>query len=823
MKARKLIRMCLQPLAAVGCVLSSCTDTSALEEDMDALSGRIEALKVAVAASNDNAIALSKFISDGHLLVTGVTQSESGYVLELSDGTSVKVTFGKDVPAIVPVIGIDGEGGWIISIDGGETFSPIEGAANAISNAGATPQLSVSEDGYWRVSVDGGKTWSPILDAVGRPVSATDGASVAGTSSYFKNVVYTPGAAEIRFTLLDGRELTVPVLNTFYLKVLGYTAGQSIGAGEELRFSVELSDVAKAVIKAPLGWTAVLTDEYLSVTAPAAAVAGENASIDIMIVSGKNYIRNVHLTFTCSDATAGKTGCKPWDDFCEGNSDNVLVDYSYAGYDHGESIPADGFELGYTVYNVCDYGAVPNDGKSDREAVIKAYQAAIGEGKVQNPSAKAVLYFPEGEFILHTSADDAEGKSSSIMMRAGEFVVKGAGRDKTVLVMQDPNLPASSALYSSPVMLELKHYSGLTELSKVTGDSPKGAFSVQVASADGVAAGDWVCLYVVNNDARFVAKELAPYSAESTMTNIINTGVQVWDYHQVKSVEGNVITFAEPLLHEVESKYGWTVQKYPHYEMVGVEDLTFKGNAKSNFEHHGSWQDDGAYKPLAMTRLTNSWLRRVRFTSVSEACTFTNCANVSAYDIEIDGTRGHSSIRAQQTSRAFIGKVYDHSDGNLISGGTYVKGAGQYHAVGVSKPSIGTVLWRNVWGSDSCFESHATQPRATLIDCCKGGWVQFRQGGDANQVPNHLADLTIWNFDSTTAWSGNWDWWKDNSVYWKFLPPVIVGFHGEACSFLASQVLMDANHGETVNPESLYEAQLGRRLGYVPAWLNSLK
>ena len=408
-------------------------------------------------------------------------------------------------------------------------------------------------------------------------------------------------------------------------------------------------------------------------------------------------------------------------------------------------------------------------------------------------------------------------------MRAGAFVIKGAGRDKTTLVMQDPNQPQSEALYSSPVMLQLKHNSDISELAKVSADAAKGSFSVEVASTSGIAAGDWVCLNVINNDAAFVAQELSPYSAESHMTNIINTGVQVYDYHQVKSVEGNTVTFVEPLMHAVEAKWGWTVQKYPHYEMVGVEDLTFRGRAKSNFVHHGSWQDDGAYKPLSMIRLTNSWVRRVRFTSVSEACTISSSANVSVYDIEIDGNRGHSSIRAQQCSRAFIGKVYDHSDGNLVGAGTFRTGAGQYHATGVSKPSMGTVLWRNVWGSDSCFESHATQPRATLIDCCEGGWTQSRQGGDENQVPNHLADLTVWNFNSTTAWSGTWDWWKSSSRFWKFLPPIVVGFHGESCSFLTSQMLVDADHGTVVNPESLYEAQLRKRLGYVPAWLNSIK
>ena len=803
-------------------LLCACQKTEALQERMDALSQRVDALEDAVAAANSNAIALGKFLRGDDILIVSYEKTASGYTLELSDGTRVDVTYGADLAAIVPVVGIDAEGNWTLSLDGGKTFAPIRGADPVSDKEGRTPQIRINADGCWEISLDG-TSWEAVKDAAGRPISAVDGSAVAGTSSVFKNVVYDAGTETMTFTLQDERTVTVPVVQNFYLKLKGYKDGKTIHLGETLTFAVEASDVAEAIARAPEGWVLTLTDSECAVTAPQTGTDGESVAMDILIVSSKGYLRRVKLIFTLSTAMDGTTGVKTWDDWVTGSEENVLPDFSYAGYNHGESVPADAFELGYTVYNVMDYGAVPNDGLSDRAAVLKAYQAILGEGQVHKPSARAILYFPEGEFILHTSDDDVDGQSQSLLMRAGAFVIKGAGRDKTTLVMQAPNQPASSALYSSPVMLELKHQSGLSEIAKVTADAPKGSFSVEVSTTSGVAPGDWVCLNVVNNDAAFVAQELAPYAVESTMTNIIETGVQVYDYHQVKSVSGSTVTFVEPIMHAVEARWGWTLQKYPHYEEVGVEDLTFKGFAKEDFVHHGSWMDDGAYKPLAMTRITNGWLRRVRFSSVSEACTITNSANISVYDVEIDGNRGHSSIRSQQSSRVFIGKVLDHSSGALVGSGVYAENTGQYHAVGVSKPSMGTVLWRNVWGRDGCFEAHATQPRATLIDCCEGGWMQFRQGGDENQVPNHLDDLVIWNFQSTTPFSGIWDWWKTSSRWWKMLPPVVVGFHGESCEFLASQTKVDESHGVPVEPESLYEAQLKKRLGAVPAWLNEIK
>ena len=53
----------------------------------------------------------------------------------------------------------------------------------------------------------------------------------------------------------------------------------------------------------------------------------------------------------------------------------------------------------------------------------------------------------------------------------------------------------------------------------------------------------------------------------------------------------------------------------------------------------------------------------------------------------------------------------------------------------------------------------------------------------------------------------------------------LLGFHGAAVTFdeSAEQVKYLESNGAAVEPLSLYEAQLRQRLGYVPAWLNSLK
>ena len=572
-----------------------------------------------------------------------------------------------------------------------------------------------------------------------------------------------------------------------------------------------------------------------------------------------------------------------WEMFDQNSPDNVLLDYSYAGYMHGEIAPPDAFSLGYKVLNVKDEMA--KRGKSARETFIELLQEnrlhAINGRTQDNPMARLVFYFPEGDYVLHNENDNSFNPSSKnvmlpgfdasrpydplniasgsenkavaygmdskgmnttscIIITGGNFIIKGAGRDKPRILMESPALPTDPrVLYSSPNLMLIKHNAGMSELCDVVSDVDKGAYSLEISNPELVKIGDWICLCLMDNSKELIDKELFPHSFESYMSDIAS-GIKVNDYHQIAKKEGNVITFKEPVMHEVDHRWNWKIMKYRHYENVGIEDLTFVGKCVDDFKHHRSWIDDGAYKPVSFNRIVNSWMRRVDFENVSEACSVTGSANVSVYDVNIKGNRGHSAIRSAGSSRVFIGAVTDRTSGPKVSDRIFDATAGQYHACGVSKPSMGAVIWRVHWGTDGCFESHATQPRATLIDHCYGGFIQSRQGGASDQVPNHLNDLTIWNMNveqvgplsnkGTAPEGGKFDWWRYSTASklannWKFLPPVLVGFHGLPIDFVEDpkQIKYEESTGEKVEPESLYEAQLERRLGEIPGWLKALK
>lgn len=106
--------------------------------------------------------------------------------------------------------------------------------------------------------------------------------------------------------------------------------------------------------------------------------------------------------------------------------------------------------------------------------------------------------------------------------------------------------------------------------------------------------------------------------------------------------------------------------------------------------------------------------------------------------------------------------------------------------------------------------------------------MQFRMGGDINQLPNHLDDLTMWNFNCLAINPNDpvpFNWWVKNTWngWYKTLPPTLVGFHGKNVNFKEDEMKLNENQGKEVLPGSLYEAQLTRRLGSTPQWLIDAK
>ena len=335
-----------------------------------------------------------------------------------------------------------------------------------------------------------------------------------------------------------------------------------------------------------------------------------------------------------------------WKKFLMNSDDNVLLDYSYAGYNHGETAPKDGFAWGYKVCNVKE--------RMEQENItaLEAFTRILDENKLirktsanaTNANAKIVIYFPEGEYILH----DGAGKNFPYDILGGNFVIKGDGPQRTRLLMRTPN--GDTEKTNAP-MLTIKHTNSPNSgknavlLATVTENAKKGTSSLVVSSTSDLAPGKWVQLRLRSGNKELLAKELGPIIPAaswsinqlpipiSTESSDDSYGIKITEFHQIKSVGGNRVVFYEPIMHDIDIKYddclGWEIRDYRYYENVGVEDLAFVGQAVTPYYHHGegapgsieAWRYDQEYRPLNMARMVNSWVRNVDFENVSEAIT----------------------------------------------------------------------------------------------------------------------------------------------------------------------------------------------------------
>ncbi len=492
-----------------------------------------------------------------------------------------------------------------------------------------------------------------------------------------------------------------------------------------------------------------------------------------------------------------------WKQYCAeraAGKETFLPDFSYAGYGMGEKSISPAVE---TIFNVRDYGAVPDDDGDDMAAIQKAIDAASAAGG-------GIVFLPRGCYLLNSDRNrigSLEITSSNIVLRG-----EGAGEGGTVLwqvhpfrngKMDDPTrLHLKKAVVSvfSPAIRKL---TDLPLLAKVTGTGTRGGFSLEVDDVSKFKPGDNVFLQAQNK--AIIEEMTLPYEIEPEWTTTTRNRAPAIEIHRVAAVEDGKVVFAEPMRYTVRPEHGWKIFAAPLNARVGVEDIAFLGSAYAPYYHHRSDRDDVGWSFLRFRGVTDSWVRRCSFQNGSQIAYVSYSNYVSLLNMVVDGNPGHHIPRAVSFCYGLLG-------------GFIRDRAGYTHGPSVSWGSVGTVYWH--CDSRGSIDSHAGRPLATLFDNVSGGTI--RSSGGLRDSPQHLRDLVIWNFRNTSDKFESYDFWK-RGVSNRFVKPVIVGFHGNPAEFNLATVGVMESYGAPVEPASLYEAQLALRLGKLPAWVEEAK
>ncbi|MHC4392098.1 MAG: DUF4955 domain-containing protein [Planctomycetota bacterium] len=472
----------------------------------------------------------------------------------------------------------------------------------------------------------------------------------------------------------------------------------------------------------------------------------------------------------------------------------TLPDFSFAGYHHGErAIP----KIEGPIFDVTDFGAVPDDNKSDQAGLQKALDAAAAAGG-------GVVSLPPGRFLINTDRKAMR----SLTLTSGNVVLRGsgAGRGGTQIAMVHPRDPTNPKLmYSTPYQIQLGAGGGDAVLTRVTGPARRETFAVTVEDASKLAAGQWVTLRLKSTDA--VSTYLAPYKPQPAWTRMTTAGIQFQEVHRVASVKDNRVTFDGPIRQTIDPAHGWEITTFAHVEEVGVEDIAFVGGWQGPFIHHRSALDDSGYSALQLRRVINGWVRRCAFVGWNQCLQLSQCAYTSVLQVRLAGARGHGSIY-----------VRGGGDGVLV--GLVEDTSGHHHGPSVGYQTSGVVFWRYRMASEQPIDSHSGTPIATLLDRVDGGRLKG-SGGPKAGLPNHLSHYVLWNFRHR-AKPRSYDFWHRTGRD-TFVKPIICGLHGREVTIKSSSVQVNESQNQPVLPLSLFEAQLELRLGEMPSWVETEK
>lgn len=524
-----------------------------------------------------------------------------------------------------------------------------------------------------------------------------------------------------------------------------------------------------------------------------------------------------------------------WLDAQANNTTPTLPTFSYAGYKYGEvGLPT---SFSQPIFNVTDYGAVANDNISDKEAIKATIAAAEAN------SSGGIIFFPPGRFIVNDANPTVTGiapddPSEVIRISKNNIVLKGSGSGAggTELFQKSHTTHPDMATkdWTCPYLFLFWNGedSSNTFITNVTGNAERETYTLEVANTSNINVGQWIELYVKNNNPNFVNEELSPFSKtdfyQPENLKIVNNGVEVREIHKVVSKTTNTITFKEPIHRAVNATYDWKINNFKALKGVGIQDLKYTGGFIWKHIHHkapeelypnepvsgpNAFLSSSGWSGIQFNHTVDSWISNVEFSAMSQAAQFLFSSNNTALNNRYTGNPGHNFIVANSATRCFLGRNDDLT-------------TGVWHGAGVNGKSIGNVLWRNNHpkNGNSGMEMHASQPRSNLFDACTGG-VFFNQGGATGSLPNHLKNMVLWNFEGVSYGTFNVKSFRPNSEtrYAKFIMPIISGLKGFTMSSEANQYQVNESPGTHVDEESLYEAQLKYRLGSLPGWITGIE
>ncbi len=273
--------------AALSVCFAACSDLKEIEDRLDSLESRVQAIENLLPALNGNIEALQKLAGGG--TINSVSEKDGEYTLVLSNGDTLRLAQGSIGIGNAPVMTIDSDGYWMVDYGKGAEY--LLSGGSRIKAESSTPEIGVDSEGFWTVRYDGAD-FERLKDESGNPISARPDAD---SDAFFRSVKVEGD----RFVVVtaDGRTITLPIEPDFMYAIKRngaiVTDVVTLLYNEPVIFEIESKGVASvSVVARPDGVEVTLTETGMTVEAVydnTKASADTRKDIAILAVSANGF------------------------------------------------------------------------------------------------------------------------------------------------------------------------------------------------------------------------------------------------------------------------------------------------------------------------------------------------------------------------------------------------------------------------------------------------------------------------------------------------------------------------------------------------------
>jgi len=538
------------------------------------------------------------------------------------------------------------------------------------------------------------------------------------------------------------------------------------------------------------------------------------------------------LIFSCKNSTQWKPELLK--QFEKNGIESKLPDYSYAGYAYGEIPIPTNREINYTIL---DYGAIPNDGIDDTEAINKTIEIAGKNGG-------GTVLFPKG--IFHVNMDST--KTDIIKINYSNLILRGAGSGENGTVIYS-GTPTNQTEDNSPWLSPFVFHSGLNlhgtssfftvddldTLTSITATVLKGSSTIKVESTTGLQAGEIIIIALQNTskEGNLIHDLMQPLEFEPFQKSYTEAGIQKaksfqWPVEIAAIIDTNHILLKQPTRRNLLIKYQPTISRMPMLHNIGIEHFKFESAWDGNYKHHGNREMDYGWGAINLHRVSHGWIRDIHINNYTQTTHLVNSRNVTIENIRITGKKGHYSP-----------KMY-HSSDNLVQ--NILVESKMTHGPGLEGCSFGNVYKDMTFKFPTTIDLHGIAnpgfcpPMYNLFENINN--IEKIAGGGAPQNLPHSGEYnTFWDIE-IEGWKDKnyqevfYSWiWRDPKrfknklhvdCHKQYLRSNVIGLHSSnpktqlsiehSTEDRANEWIYVEGLNRQIEPVSLYQTQLNLRL-----------